>query len=146
MNFGVYYAVLEALKVPFKWNPGVAFMARFMTAFAGVIAVTKDLPDIAGDLATGVPTLATKFGVGKVAAGATFALLVNYASAIGQGLASSSFKRLPMVGGHALLAGFLLRNYRRYRAAGAEDPDAVKGYYKSIWDNFYLEYLLYCFI
>ena len=51
-----------------------------------------------------------------------------------------------MVGGHAILAGFLLRNYRRYRAAGAEDPDAVKGYYKSIWDNFYLEYLLYCFI
>ena len=121
-------------------------MARFMTAFAGVIAVTKDLPDIAGDLATGVPTLATKFGVGRVAAGATFALLVNYASAIGQGLASTSFKRLPMVGGHALPAGFLLRNYRRYRQAGAEDPDAVKGYYKSIWDNFYLEYLLYCFI
>jgi len=146
LNFGVYYAVLEALKVPFKWSPGVAFMARFMTAFAGVIAVTKDLPDIAGDLATGVPTLATKFGVGKVAAGATFALLANYASAIGQGLASSSFKKLPMVGGHALLAGFLLRNYRRYRQAGAEDPDAVKGYYKSIWDNFYLEYLLYCFI
>ena len=51
-----------------------------------------------------------------------------------------------MVGGHALLAGFLLRNYRRYRAAGAEDPDAVKGYYKSIWDLFYLEYLLYIFI
>ena len=55
--------------MPFKWSPGVAFMARFMTAFAGVIAVTKDLPDIAGDLATGVPTLATKFGVGRVAAG-----------------------------------------------------------------------------
>ena len=81
-----------------------------------------------------------------MAAGATFALLINYASAIGQGLASSSFKKLPMVGGHALLAGFLLRNYRRYRQVGAEDPDAVKGYYKSIWDNFYLEYLLYCFI
>ena len=81
-----------------------------------------------------------------MAAGAPLALLVNYGTAIGQGLASSSFKKLPMVGGHALLAGFLLRNYRRYRAAGAEDADAVKGYYKSIWDNFYLEYLLYCFI
>ena len=89
-------------------------MARFMTAFAGVIAVTKDLPDIAGDLATGVPTLATKFGVGRVAAGATFALLLNYMTAIAQGV-FGPFKRLPMVGGHALLAGFLLRNYRRYR-------------------------------
>ena len=72
-------------------------------------------------------------------------MLVNYGTAIAQGV-FGPFKRLPMVGGHALLAGFLLRNYRRYRQVGAEDPDAVKGYYKSIWDNFYLEYLLYCFI
>jgi homogentisate solanesyltransferase len=146
LNFGVYYAVLESLKVPFTWSPGVSFMARFMTGFAGVIAVTKDLPDVAGDIATGVPTLATKFGVGRVAKWATGALLVNYVSAIAQGLLSGSFRKVPMVGGHALLAAFLVRNYRRYRKQGAEDEDAVKGYYKSIWDNFYLEYLLYCFI
>ena len=120
LNFGVYYAVLEALKVPFKWSPGVAFMARFMTAFAGVIAVTKDLPDIAGDLATGVPTLATKFGVGKV-------------TAVPHSLYWRTTRRpsakvwprrhlLPMVGGHALLAGFLLRNYRRYRQGRRGGP------------------------
>lgn len=29
LNFGVYYAVKEALGVPFQWNPSVTFLARF---------------------------------------------------------------------------------------------------------------------
>lgn len=41
LNFGVYYAVREALGLSFKWNPAVLFLARFMTVFAGIIAVTK---------------------------------------------------------------------------------------------------------
>lgn len=49
LNFGVYYAVKDAINAPFVWSPKVAFIARFMTAFATVIAVTKDLPDIEGD-------------------------------------------------------------------------------------------------
>jgi homogentisate solanesyltransferase len=49
LNFGVYYAVKDAIGAPFAWSPKVAFIARFMTIFATVIAVTKDLPDIEGD-------------------------------------------------------------------------------------------------
>ena len=49
LNFGVYYAVKDSIGSPFSWSPKVAFIARFMTAFATVIAVTKDLPDIEGD-------------------------------------------------------------------------------------------------
>ena len=41
LNFGVYYAVREALTIPFVWNPVVAFISSFMTVFASVIAVTK---------------------------------------------------------------------------------------------------------
>jgi homogentisate solanesyltransferase len=41
LNFGVYYAVREALGVIFRWNPVVIFIAGFMTVFASVIAVTK---------------------------------------------------------------------------------------------------------
>ena len=43
LNFGVYYAVNEALNIPFKWSPPVIFIASFMTMFASVIAVTKVL-------------------------------------------------------------------------------------------------------
>jgi homogentisate solanesyltransferase len=49
LNFGVYYAVKDAIGAPFAWSPKVSFIARFMTAFATVIAVTKDLPDVEGD-------------------------------------------------------------------------------------------------
>lgn len=49
LNFGVYYAVKDAIGATFTWSPKVAFIARFMTLFATVIAVTKDLPDIEGD-------------------------------------------------------------------------------------------------
>lgn len=49
LNFGVYYAVKDAMGAAFAWSPKVSFVARFMTAYATVIAVTKDLPDIEGD-------------------------------------------------------------------------------------------------
>lgn len=41
LNFGVYYAVREALNIPFRWNPVVIFISSFMTLFASVIAITK---------------------------------------------------------------------------------------------------------
>jgi homogentisate solanesyltransferase len=49
LNFGVYYAVNDALGTSFGWSPKLAFVARFMTIFASVIAITKDLPDVEGD-------------------------------------------------------------------------------------------------
>ena len=49
LNFGVYYAVKDAIGAPFTWSPKVSFIARFMTIYATVIAVTKDLPDVEGD-------------------------------------------------------------------------------------------------
>ena len=49
LNFGVYFAVKDAVGAPFAWSPKVSFIARFMTLFATVIAVTKDLPDVEGD-------------------------------------------------------------------------------------------------
>lgn len=49
LNFGVYYAVKDAIGASFAWSPKVSFIARFMTMYATVIAVTKDLPDVEGD-------------------------------------------------------------------------------------------------
>jgi hypothetical protein len=41
LNFGVYYAARDALRLDFAWNPALRFLAGFMTAFALAIAVTK---------------------------------------------------------------------------------------------------------
>eukprot|EP00587_Corethron_hystrix_P008098 CAMPEP_0113311062 /NCGR_PEP_ID=MMETSP0010_2-20120614/8454_1 /TAXON_ID=216773 ORGANISM="Corethron hystrix, Strain 308" /NCGR_SAMPLE_ID=MMETSP0010_2 /ASSEMBLY_ACC=CAM_ASM_000155 /LENGTH=326 /DNA_ID=CAMNT_0000166635 /DNA_START=504 /DNA_END=1484 /DNA_ORIENTATION=- /assembly_acc=CAM_ASM_000155 len=145
LNFGVYYAVIDAIGGSFKWNPKVAFIARFMTCFAAVIAVTKDLPDIEGDKANQIQTLATKIGVPAVAKGATAVLLLNYLSAILRGLTASAgtFNRCAMVGGHTALATMLAL---RFTKLDSTSIPSVKMYYKHIWDNFYLEYVLYMFI
>ena len=172
LNFGVYYAVKDAIGSPFSWSPKVSFIARFMTAFATVIAVTKDLPDVEGDkvrlcyycqciLLTftcslqlnciqpnkkyNISTFATKIGVSKIAKGATFCLLLNYIHAILTGILSKSgsFRLTPMIGGHVTLATMLLL---RFKELEPEKLASIKKYYKHIWDLFYLEYALYTLI
>jgi len=145
LNFGVYYAVKDAIGAPFRWSPKVSFIARFMTAFATVIAVTKDLPDVEGDRAYNISTFATRVGVPKIAKGASAVLLLNYVHAILTGVLAkeATFNMIPMVGGHVALATMLLV---RFRELVPEDLKSIKTYYKHIWDLFYLEYVLYTLI
>jgi len=145
LNFGIYYAVREAVGAKFVWSPKVSFVARFMTAFATVIAVTKDLPDVEGDKAFNISTFATRVGVPKIAKGASVILLLNYVHAISTGILSEagSFNLVPMIGGHLALMTTLI-----YRFANLDPSSArgIKTYYKHIWDLFYLEYVLYALI
>lgn len=145
LNFGVYYAVKDAIGASFSWSPKVSFIARFMTGFATVIAVTKDLPDIEGDKAYEVKTFATKLGVDKIAKGATACLLLNYVHAIATGVLSKAgtFNPVAMIGGHAALASMLVA---RFRTLDTSSMASIKTFYKRIWDLFYLEYLLYTLI
>ena len=41
---------------------GCRFVTSFVTVFATVIAITKDLPDVEGDRRYNIDTLATRFG------------------------------------------------------------------------------------
>jgi len=145
LNFGVYYAVKDAIGAGFSWSPKVSFIARFMTGFATVIAVTKDLPDIEGDKAFEVKTFATKLGVDKIAKGATACLLLNYVHAIATGVLSKAgtFNPVPMIGGHLALASMLVA---RFRTLDTSSMGSIKTFYKRIWDLFYLEYALYTLI
>lgn len=43
--------------------PPRSFITAFVTLFATVIAITKDLPDIEGDKQFGIETFATRMGV-----------------------------------------------------------------------------------
>ena len=143
LNFGVYFAVKDAIGAPFGWSPKVSFIARFMTAFASVIAITKDLPDIEGDKAFNIKTFATKVGVDKIAKGATACLLLNYVHAIATGALSKAFNPVTMIGGHTALAAILIA---RFKQLDSSSMRSVKIYYKHIWDLFYLEYILYTLI
>ena len=152
LNFGVYYATREALGLGFIWSAPVAFLARFMTVYAAVIAVTKDLGDVDGDREGGIDTLALRFGPMAVATGASAVLALNYVGAIATAAlaAPGTFRRVFMAGGHALAACWLVAITRKLRAAtapGAQPSAAeIKAYYKQIWNLFYFEYAMYPFI
>lgn len=145
LNFGVYYATREALGQAFVWSAPVSFLARFMTVYAAVIAVTKDLVDVEGDKAGGIETFTTRLGPKVVARAASVVLLLNYAAAIGTALlaAPGTFRRALMIGGHALAAGWMLLSTLRLNADSVE---SLKQYYKQIWNCFYFEYAMYPFI
>lgn len=141
LNVGVYYAIREALLLPFQWDPIVLFIARFMTVFAGIIAVTKDLPDVAGDVKYNISTFASKMGVGRVATGATAVLALNYLSAIAEGLLRPGvFNPSPMIGGHAIAMAYAISNRLKLNPKSEE---SIKTFYGRVWHCFYAEYALY---
>mmetsp|Transcript_12946 Transcript_12946/g.19356 ORF Transcript_12946/g.19356 Transcript_12946/m.19356 type:complete len:115 (-) Transcript_12946:41-385(-) len=114
-----------------------------MTVFAGVIAITKDMPDIAGDKKFNINTWAVRAGSEKVANVGCAVLGVNYASAVVEAVTCPGFNRGVMVGGHCLFGAYLLRARAMFVAGQKESS---KSFYAKIWKLFYMEYLLYPFI
>ncbi|KAJ9554876.1 hypothetical protein OSB04_009490, partial [Centaurea solstitialis] len=150
LNFGVYYAVRDALGLTFKWRlvllvlcftpcslkiatpshkgcgivievqvdvveyhicsgSPVAFITTFVTLFALVIAITKDLPDVEGDRKFQISTFATKLGVRNIALLGSGLLLVNYIGSIVAALyMPQAFRGSLMIPFHAILASCLV--------------------------------------
>ncbi|CAM9463683.1 unnamed protein product [Heterosigma akashiwo] len=116
-----------------------------MTVFAMVIAITKDLPDIAGDKKYGVSTFATRLGVRKVAKYSSLVLGANYVSAVLNAAFAPAhhFRKPVMVVAHTLFAGYLFKSYKEL---DAESTASIKQFYGRIWDLFYAQYCIYPFI
>mmetsp|Transcript_8267 Transcript_8267/g.26014 ORF Transcript_8267/g.26014 Transcript_8267/m.26014 type:complete len:266 (+) Transcript_8267:3-800(+) len=147
LNFGVYYAARAMLKVPFSWSSPTAFMTCFGVVFALVIAVTKDLPDVQGDIEGKVDTFATRFGVERVSLAATGVLVANYAQCLLWvcGQSGAAFRPQLLVPSQAVLAAMLVRGWLRLRA-GKFTQDSLKAFYRLIWLVFYTQYILFPFI
>jgi len=145
LNFWVYHAVKEAFLLPFEWDPVVLFLTRFMTVFAAMIAVTKDLADVKGDIAGKIKTFAATFGLERTATAATSVLALNYMAAVIEGLwrGSRIFNVPAMVGGHLAALAYLLWSRWQLHQRGGERAGL---FYMRIWDLFYFEYLLYLFL
>jgi homogentisate solanesyltransferase len=142
LNFGVYHAVRAALGLPFQWSPPIAFITSFVTVFATVIAITKDLPDVEGDKKYGIDTFATRLGVRNITFLGSGLLLMNYVAAIALALRlPASFNAFIMVPCHALLA--IALTYQTIKLDAAKyGQSAIAGYYRFIWNLFYAEYLI----
>ncbi|XP_010257610.1 PREDICTED: homogentisate solanesyltransferase, chloroplastic [Nelumbo nucifera] len=146
LNFGVYHATRAALGLTFEWSSPVAFITTFVTLFALVIAITKDLPDVEGDRKFQISTLATKLGVRNIAFLGSGLLLANYLGAILAAIyLPQAFRRSLMIPIHTILAlGLLFQAWILERANYTKD--AISGFYRFIWNLFYAEYIIFPFI
>lgn len=143
LNVGLHHASSTALGLPITWPPQVVFIAAFMTVFALVIAIAKDLPDVEGDRKYKVSTFAADLGVEKAAKLVTFVLMCNYGMGITVGLLAEGVNRVLMVGSHLALAAWLALFARQLEPSS---QSSIKMFYRNIWKLFYSEYLLFPFI
>lgn len=146
LNFGVYHATRAALGLPFEWSSPVAFITTFVTLFALVIAITKDLPDVEGDRKYNISTLATKLGVRNIAFLGSGLLLVNYVGAVLAAIyMPQDFSRSLMIPAHTILALSLVFQTWVLEQANYT-KEAISGFYRFIWNLFYAEYIIFPFI
>jgi len=144
LNVGRHHAASTALGLAISWPAQVCFIAAFMTVFATVIAVAKDLPDVEGDIKYGVKTLASSLGVAKAAHLVVLALMGNYVMGVGVGLLAEGINNRPlMVVAHSALAGWLAVFASKLKP---DSIPSIKLFYRNIWKLFYAEYLLFPFI
>ncbi|XP_056158939.1 homogentisate solanesyltransferase, chloroplastic isoform X2 [Syzygium oleosum] len=146
LNFGVYHATRAALGLQFEWSSPVAFITSFVSLFALVIAITKDLPDVEGDRKFQISTFATKLGVRNIAFLGSGLLLLNYVAAIFAAVyMPQAFRRSLMIPAHSILAlGLIFQAWVLERANYTKE--AIAGYYRFIWNLFYAEYIIFPFI
>nr|QKO29235.1 putative prenyltransferase [Epimedium sagittatum] len=146
LNFGVYHATRAALGLTFEWSSPVAFITTFVTMFALVIAITKDLPDVEGDRKFQISTLATTLGVRNIALLGSGLLLANYLGAIFAAVyMPQAFKSSLMIPVHAiLLLSLIFQAWILERANYTKD--AILAFYRFIWNLFYAEYIVFPFI
>nr|GMD41683.1 homogentisate solanesyltransferase, chloroplastic [Ipomoea batatas] len=146
LNYGVYYATRAALGLSFEWSSPVAFITTFVTLFALVIAITKDLPDVEGDRKFQISTFATKLGVRNIAFLGSGLLLVNYIGAVLAAIyLPHAFRSRLMIPLHAVLAVCLVFQTWLLEKANYT-KEAISAFYRFIWNLFYAEYLLFPFI
>ena len=146
LNFGVYYATRAALGLAFEWSSPVVFITTFVTFFALVIAITKDLPDVEGDRKYQISTFATKLGVRNIAFLGSGILLVNYiVSVLAAIYMPQAFRRWLLIPAHTIFAISLIYQARILEQANYT-KDAISGFYRFIWNLFYAEYAIFPFI
>ena len=120
-------------EMPFP--PILIALTAFMLLFSVVIAWFKDLPDMQGDKAFGIKTLALQLGQKSVLNICVLILAIGYMGLI--------FYLYPSHKSLATIHFFPLLVLIGYRMRLKMEQIAIKKFYLFIWGLFYLEYLLF---
>ncbi|BBH07516.1 homogentisate prenyltransferase, partial [Prunus dulcis] len=149
--YGVSFLILVyimPLELPLGFNLSgahpCAFITTFVTLFALVIAITKDLPDVEGDRK--YQHLQQNLELGRLRSSVLGFLLLNYVGSIfAASFMPQAFRRSLMIPTHTILALSLIFQTWVLEQANYT-KEAIAGYYRFIWNLFYAEYIIFPFI
>lgn len=131
-----YGAVLD-IRVPLAT---LLIVGSFFFGFAIVIALYKDLPDLAGDRAHRIETLTVRLGPARVIRLGRAMLTACYLIPIGVALAGlPQIAALFLLLSHAVIIGGF---WRQSLAVRPEDRADVTAFYQLLWRMFYAEFIL----
>lgn len=129
------------LGLPLQWTQPLLFGTAFMSLCSVVIALFKDIPDVAGDRIANVRTLSVRLGVPRVFNICRALMLVAYGGAVVFGLCATTnvTSCLVTVALHASLAAIM---WMKSQKVDLQDSKALYAFYMFIWKLFYAEYLV----
>jgi len=116
-------------------QPYVWLLVAVMFAFSIAIAWFKDLPDLIGDEANGINTLAIELGSKKVLYYGSAVMLVTLGASVAAGW--FFFDNVYLVAGQLLMLGLFL--FLMFRVDLA-DRVSIRRFYLGLWGLFFLEY------
>ncbi len=140
VNLGIYAFFEAKLGHTIEFDAHIWFLVLFTFAFSLSIAITKDVPDLSGDLAFDVETVPAMIGREKTLSLSIILLLSSFVIGIGFGIFFlEQLSRILFTIGNSLLLVYLITRILKLDSA---DEDEVKRFYKIIWRLFYAEYIL----
>ncbi|KAI8472115.1 MAG: UbiA prenyltransferase family-domain-containing protein [Monoraphidium minutum] len=155
VQLGFYTHMAAALGAPaLAASRPLGFITFFMLLFSVVIALFKDIPDVAGDAAAGLRTLSVRLGEKRVFWACVGLLLALYGAGVAFGLTApppppgapawrGAVAKWGVAAGHAVLGGLLLRRAARVDTA---QHGHITSFYMFVWALLYSEYLLVPFM
>eukprot|EP01023_Acetabularia_acetabulum_P060472 TRINITY_DN726_c0_g1_i3.p1 TRINITY_DN726_c0_g1~~TRINITY_DN726_c0_g1_i3.p1 ORF type:complete len:409 (-),score=22.00 TRINITY_DN726_c0_g1_i3:1327-2553(-) len=126
-------------------SSSLIFVLGFMLLFSIVIALFKDIPDVAGDRKMGIFTLTVRLGQKAVFWTCISILLCAYFGAVIYCLLAGNTiaAKLTGVAGHLLFATLLFQNARNVDLTSFKN---IYSCYMFVWKLFYAEYLIIPFL
>uniref|UniRef100_A0A7N0TCI3 Uncharacterized protein n=1 Tax=Kalanchoe fedtschenkoi TaxID=63787 RepID=A0A7N0TCI3_KALFE len=136
-----YSANTHIFQRPLIFSRPLIFVTAFMSLFAVVIALLKDVPDLEGDKTYGIQTFTVRLGQKRVFWFCVSLLEVAYGVAICVGAMSlSPLNKVITILGHALFGSLL---WNRAKATDLKSNAAFTAFYMFVWQLLYAEYLLF---
>lgn len=142
VQLGFYLHMSGALGgAPTSLPPQLLFTVAYMLLVSVVIALFKDIPDIAGDTEGGIRTLSVRLGAPRIFWLCIWLLELAYAGAMVASVLCTQvlWSRAVLLGAHAAMAASL---YASARGVNLGSPRSIYSCYMHVWKLFYCEYLL----